>query len=254
MFHFKNALLLLGLTLSVGSFAESLPTTDGNLRIGANASFNQYAYHQDDKVTVMPQAFYDNNRVYIKGAEAGVYGYKDASNEWRMTVGYDSREFRPDDSTVANLKGLDERKWSVMVGSSYMKITPYGGFKIHAKTDALGRSDGTTVKLAHLSRFKLMDNQLTIYPELGVQWNNKDYNQYYYGISQQESARTGVTAYQADSSINPYASVSASYAFNPKWSGFVSQSLEYLSDEQKNSPMVDNRLDSKTIIGFNYHF
>ena len=44
------------------------------------------------------------------------------------------------------------------------------------------------------------------------------------------------------------------YAISPRWSAFISQHLEYLSDEQKDSPLVDNRVDSKTKIGFNYQF
>ena len=31
-----------------------------------------------------------------------------------------------------------------------------------------------------LSRFKAMDDKITIYPELGLQWYNDKYNNYYY--------------------------------------------------------------------------
>lgn len=241
--------------ICVTAIADTLPVNpDARLRIGANASFNQSAYFQDNKIVVMPQAFYDNNLFYIEGAEAGFYGYKDAKNEWRVSLGYDSRSFDPKESDVAQLQGLDKRRWSATVGSSYMKITPYGGFKVHAKTDLLNRNNGTVVKLSHLSRFKLMDDKLTIYPELGVQWNSKNYNEYYYGVSQTESNRTGVNRYQPDNSVNPYLQISGSYAISPHWSIFANQSLEWLSDEQKQSPLVDKKLDSKTKIGFNYIF
>ncbi|MFW2177051.1 MULTISPECIES: MipA/OmpV family protein [unclassified Moraxella] len=235
--------------------AESRPIDkNARLKMGANASFNQYAYAQDNDVTFMPQAFYDNNRVYIEGAEAGMYGYKDAQNEWRLTLGYDSRQFNPEDATKAPLKGLDEREWSVMAGSSYMRITPYGGFKVQAETDALGRNKGTGVKLAHLSKFKLLDDKVTVYPELGLQWFDDKYNNYYFGVSQQESTKSGVAKYQADSSVSPYLNVSASYAITPKWSAFISQNVEWLSDEQKDSPLVEDNINSKTKIGFNYQF
>lgn len=241
--------------LSPLSHAESMPIDkQARFKVGANVSFNQYAYNQDNDITVMPQAFYDNNRVYIEGAEAGAYVYKDAHNEWRATLGYDSRAFDPKSAGDPALQGLDEREWSALAGTSFMKITPYGGFKAQVETDVLGRHNGTGAKLAHLSRFKLMDEKLTVYPELGVQWYNDNYNNYYYGISPTESARTGLAAYQADSSINPYVNVSASYNFTPRWSGFVSQHLEYLSDAQYDSPLVDDRLDSKTKLGFNYQF
>lgn len=241
--------------LSPTGFAQSLPIdANARLQIGANASFNQYAYDQDNAVTVLPQAFYDNNRWYIEGAEAGVYGYKDATNQWRGTLSYDSRSFSAKDANNPALRRLDDRDWSVMAGTSYMKITPYGGFKGQIETDVLGRSKGTSLKLAHLSKFKLMDNKVTLYPELGVHWYDDKYNNYYFGVSKAEANRTGLATYHADSGISPYLNLTASYAFNPQWSGFISQHVEYLSDEQKNSPLVDNRVDSKTKIGFNYQF
>lgn len=244
-------LILLGST----AFAESLPIDpNARLQIGANASLNQYAYDQDNAVTVLPQAFYDNNRLYIEGAEAGVYGYKDASNQWRAFVSYDSRSFNAKDAQSPALRQLDDRDWSVMAGTSYMKITPYGGFKGQIETDVLGRSDGTSASLAHLSKFKLIDNKVTLYPEVGVRWYDDKYNDYYFGVNKDEANRTGVAEYHADSSVSPYLNLTASYAFNPHWSGFVSQHLEYLSKEQKDSPLVDNSVDSKTKIGFNYQF
>jgi outer membrane protein len=250
-----GAALITGLMGVSLSHAQSLPIdNNARLKLGANASINHYGYDKDNDITLMPQAFYDNNRLYIEGSEAGVYGYKDANNEWRLTASYDGRAFDPNDSDHAAIKHLDERKWSALIGSSYMRITPYGGFKVQAETDALGRSDGTTAKIAHLSKFKAMDNKLTVYPELGLQWYNDKYNDYYFGVSQQEAARSGVSRYQADSSVNPYFNISASYNFTPRWSGFVSQHLEYLSDTQKDSPLVDSRIDSKTKVGFNYQF
>lgn len=251
----KNFSMMLLALIASGVSAKSLPVNpDAKLRIGANASFNQSAYHQNNKVVVMPQAFYDNNLLYIEGAEAGVYAYKDNKNEWRITLGYDSRNFDPKESDISALKGLDKRKWSAMAGSSYMKITPYGGFKIQAESDVLGRHNGTMVKLSHLSRFKLMDDKVTIYPELGIQWNNQHYNQYYYGVSQTESNRTSVKPYQPDNSVNPYLQISGSYQISPHWSIFANQYLEYLSDEQRQSPLIDKKLASKTKIGFNYKF
>lgn len=243
---------LMGATMT---YAASMPIDpNARLKLGLNASMNHYAYDTDNDVTIMPQAFYDNNRVYIEGSEAGFYGYKDANNEWRLTASYDSRSFDPADANKAALQQLDERKWSALVGTSYMRITPYGGFKAQIETDALGRSDGTTAKIAHLSRFKAMNDTVTIYPELGLQWYNDKYNNYYFGVSEQESLRTGVKSYKADSSINPYLNISASYNLSPRWSAFISEHLEYLNSEQQDSPLVDNRVDNKLKIGFNYQF
>lgn len=242
------------LLVNGGVFAQSLPINpDARLKIGGHVSFNQSAYQQDSTTRIFPQAFYDNNRVYIEGAEAGYYPYKDSKNEWRLTVAYDGRSFDPANSEGA-LQGLDKRDWSVMIGSSYMRITPYGGLKVHVETDVLGKSKGTTAKFAHLSRFKAMDDKLTVYPELGFLVSNNKYNQYYYGVSQDESNRTGVSVHQTNSNVSPYFNISASYAVLPRLSIFGSQSIEYMTDAQKESPLVDSRFDNKTKIGFNFEF
>ena len=44
------------------------------------------------------------------------------------------------------------------------------------------------------------------------------------------------------------------YQVTPKVSAFVNQRIEWLSNAQKNSPMTDNKIDSKTRLGLNYHF
>ena len=38
-----------------------------------------------------------------------------------------------------------------------------------------------------------MDDKITIYPELGLRWYNDKYNNYYFGVSERESLRTGIT-------------------------------------------------------------
>lgn len=232
-----------------------LPVDDNaRLSVGLNASYNQLGYDKDSTVTVLPQAFYDNNRVYLEGSEAGVYAYKDAANEWRVSLAYDGRSFDPDDANNDALRKLDQRKWSALAGTSYMRITPYGGLKAQVETDILGRSKGTRIKLSHLSRFRLLDERLTVYPEIGLLWGSEDYNQYYYGVSQKEAARSGLPAYDADSSVRPFANISASYRINARWRVFISEGLERMSDAQKDSPLVDGSWDSRTRIGFNYQF
>lgn len=249
--------LFLFLTIIVGfpatSHAETLPINpDATLKIGLNTSFNSFDYHVDNQTIVMPQAFYDNNKLYIEGSEAGAYFYKDSQHEWRATIDYDSRTFDPKDAKTEALKQLDKRKWSALVGSSYMRITPYGGFKIKVATDTLNRHDGTTISLSHLSKFT--HDKWTIYPEIGIQWSDKKYNNYYYGISANEATKSGLPTYQTTASLHPFLTVGASYTINKNWSAIISQHLEYISDKQHDSPLVNNRTIAKTKVGFNYAF
>lgn len=225
---------------------------DARLSVGVNVTHHSKAHANDDDFTIMPQAFYDNNRWYIEGAEAGYYPYKDNKNHLRVGVSYDGRDFDPSDATQDSLKSLDKRDWSALAHASYMHITPYGGLKAKITTDALNRHNGQTITLSHLSKFT--KDKVTIYPEFGVTWQSKKYNQYYYGVSAEESARSGVESYQADSGFVPFVTATASYQLNDHLSVFGNQRVEWLSSTQKNSPMTDGALDSKTRLGVNYKF
>jgi outer membrane protein len=212
---------------------------------------SSYDLEESTEIKVLPGVFYDNNRVYARGAQAGVYLINDGSNQLAAYAELAGSEFEPEDATGA-LKGLDERKDSAAAGLSYMRLTPVGGFRAQYATDILDRSGGNIARLSYLG--KISKNKLTVYPSVGFEYHDNDYNQYYYGVSDTESNRTGVDAYTANSSLNPFINVSANYDFNKRWAGFANQSVSYLPNEQYDSPMVDSRTDATTTLGLLYKF
>ena len=243
---------------SVAGIANAVPfknlpaDPDAVLSLGANVVVTSSAYDIDDtEVRVLPGIFYDNNKFYARGAQAGAYIINDGTNQLSVSAQLSGKVFDPDDANGA-LAGLEERKASAAAGLTYQRRTPIGGFRGQIATDILGRNDGNFGRLTYLAKFS--KNKLTVYPSVGVEWHDKDYNDYYYGVSGSESTRTGVNAYSPDQSFNPYISVSANYDINDKWAGFASQTLDYLSDEQYDSPMVDSRTESNTTIGLLYKF
>jgi len=241
-------------SLSSAALFNNLPTEqDAELSVGVNVMAVNSAYDLEDntEIRVVPGVFYDNNRVYARGAQAGVYLHNDGTNQLSATVQLAGNSFDPDDANGA-LSGLDERKISADAGLSYQRRTPIGGFRAQFSTDVLDRSGGNSGRLSYIGR--VTKNKLTVYPSVGFEYHDTDYNQYYYGVSDEESARTGVDAYTANSSLNPYVNISANYDFNDKWAGFFNQSLSYLPNEQYDSPMVDSRTEAATTLGLLYKF
>ena len=116
----------------------------------------------------------------------------------------------------------------------------------------MDRSGGNSARLTYLA--KVSTDKLTVYPSFGFEYHDKDYNNYYYGVSDKESTRTGVDAYESKNSVHPYINISANYDFSDKWAGFANQSLHYLPNEQYDSPMVDSRTDATTTLGLLYKF
>ncbi|MCD1280237.1 MipA/OmpV family protein [Psychrobacter sp. CCUG 69069] len=233
---------------------KNLPADqDAVLSVGVNVMAVKSAYDLEDstEVRVLPGAFYDNNKFYVRGAQAGAYLINDGANQLSAYAKLAGSEFEPDDANGA-LQGLDKRKSSVEAGLSYQRRTAIGGFRAQFGADVLDNSGGNTGRLTYLSRYS--KDKLTVYPSFGFEYHDADYNEYYYGVSDQESAETGVAAYKSNSSLNPYINISANYDFNDKWAGFANQSLSYLSNEQYDSPMVDSRTEATTTLGLLYKF
>ena len=249
-----TAMLTAASISNAGLFNKNLPTDkEAVLSVGVNVMAVNSAYDLEDsyEVKVLPGVFYDNNRVYARGAQAGAYLINDGKNQLSAYAQLVGNSFDPDDANGA-LKNLDKRKASAAAGLSYMRITPVGGFRAQVATDVLDKSGGNIARLSYLG--KLTKNKLTVYPSIGFEYYDADYNNYYYGVTEQESAKSGVDAYQSNNSLNPYINISANYDFNDKWAGFANQSLSYLPNEQYDSPMVDSRTDATTTLGLLYKF
>lgn len=235
-------------------FSSAQEPTKDTLTVGALATFGTSDYAVDDKVSAVPLFLYDNGRFYAEGSEIGAYPFKNDKHWVRVGASYDGRNFNPDDAETPELRGLDKRKSSVNAHASYMYITPIGGFELKATTDVLDKSGGQTLAVAHRSRFQFYDDKLTIYPKFGATWHSDDYNDYYYGVSADENARTGVRQYTAKSGISPFVAVSAKYRLHDKVGIFANQRVEWLSSAQKDSPLTDDSTKATTSVGITYDF
>lgn len=247
-----------GASHAIPFFDKNLPTDqDAELSVGVNVMAVKSAYDMEDstEVRVLPGAFYDNNKFYVRGAvrgaQAGAYIINDGVNQLSAYAKLAGSEFDPDDANGA-LQGLDERKASAEAGLSYQRRIAIGGIRAQFGADVLDRSGGNTGRLTYLTRYS--KDKLTVYPSIGFEYHDAAYNEYYYGVSEEESAKTGVAAYKSNSSLSPYINISANYDFNDKWAGFANQSLSYLSNEQYDSPMVDSRTEATTKLGLLYKF
>ncbi|MCL1622802.1 MipA/OmpV family protein [Moraxella sp. Tifton1] len=233
--------------------AERLPVdTNARLSIGLNVSkHSANAYKANSTFVIAPHGFYDNHRWYIEGGEAGFYPYKDKHHHARIGMSYDGTMFEPKQAEPA-LQNLTKRQASVMAIASYMYVSPIGGFRAKIAKDALSRHEGMTITLSHISRFN--KDKMTVYPSFGMVWQDKKYNAYYYGISNDESQRTGVVAYDPNDGVIPFASVLVNYDLNDKTTLFASQRIEWLPKAIKDSPMVDDEIVGITRLGINRKF
>ena len=172
-------------------FANLPADQNAQLSVGVNVLATNSAYDLEDsyEFRVLPGVFYDNNIIYARGAQAGAYLINDGKNQLSAYAQLAGSEFDPDDAEGA-LQGLDKRKASAAAGLTYLRRTPVGGFRAQIATDILGHSDGNIARLTYIG--KLTRDKLTVYPSIGFEYHDDDFNEYYYGVSDDESAETGI--------------------------------------------------------------
>ena len=73
---------------------------------------------------------------------------------------------------------------------AYSHNAEWGTLRTTFTGDTLNNSNGTVGDVTYLYKFNL--DALTLVPGVGVMWNSKNQNKYYYGVSANESRRSGL--------------------------------------------------------------
>lgn len=245
----KLFLKVISLSFFVGSTHSFAETEQAELTVGVNFSFDFQSYKgRQIENSVLPTVFYDGDLFYAEGDQAGVNLLHNAKNQLRLYAYYDGTMYSPH----GELSQLDTRKWSVLAGTSYMYTSEYGALKLSAAHDVLSRSRGAIANMSYIAEWE--SGPWTVYPELGLQWNNARYNQYYFGVSPMESERSGIAAYKLGSSIHPYANLIVDYRLSRRWDVYTTYGVSYLSNNQYQSPMSKKRWAFEPALGINYTF
>ncbi|QTF08620.1 MipA/OmpV family protein [Brenneria izadpanahii] len=241
-----RALLLLPLTCSA-------PVLAGDWSLGLSAGAAESPYRKTDPVVFpLPLVGYEGDYLFYHGLKGGLHLWKDDANQFDVFAAYDPRQFRPKDSDDPRMKRLNRRDSTALAGVEYTLRTDFGHFNASVAGDVLDNSDGITANAAYLYPIKL--NDWEILPKVGVRWDSKDQNKYYFGVSRSESLRSGLPVYDPQDSFTPYAELAVRYNVTPAWVTFVSARYEALPDEVKNSPMVDKDGVGVISAGFSYAF
>lgn len=241
-----KASLLFFTFLTMRTYAE---TEEVKPSIGVNLSLDLQSYKgKEIESSILPTAFYDGQFFYAAGDQAGLNLYRDTNNLLRLYAYYDGTMYRPS----GPLALLDQRKWSVLVGGSYMYTSDYGALKLSAAHDVLSRSHGAIANVSYIAAWET--GLWSLYPEFGLQWNSLKYNQYYFAVNSLEAKRSGIASYSLGSSVYPYASLAVDYELNKHWSIYTTYRVNYLSENQYKSPMSKNHIEFESGFGVNYTF
>jgi len=215
----------------------------GDLGLGAYKLDRNFA----DKKSLLiwkPYIYGDYGRFFGRLDTFGVKTLKlgDGYLEFSTRINYDGRNAA---------HGLERRADAVPLGIGTYQETPFGAFFLNQFYDA-GHSHGSFTEAIYAGQFNI--GHVEFYPQLGLNRNSANYNNYYYGVTPAESVTSGYHAYNARASINPMLALSAEYLLAQNWVTSLTFRRTWLGDGIENSPIINRNTENMAFVAISYRF
>jgi outer membrane protein len=249
------------LTCAAPAFAQQPPGKDdpegSSWGLGLGVVSGQKAYKGTDRETrALPMLSYENQYVKLSGPnlELKLPGLE-LSDSQRLNFGVVTKLFGGggyEASDSPALAGMAERKSSVWAGAKMEWENDVADVNLELLGDASGKSKGQRVVLG-LERKWMLSPKLMLVPRVGVEWVDKKYVDYYYGVRASE-ATWGRAAYSGKATVNPEISLTGIYRFDKQQSLMLNVGVKSLGKEIKNSPIVGRSTENRVMLGYMYRF
>jgi outer membrane protein len=249
------------LTCAAPAFAQQPPGKDepegSSWGLGLGVVSGQKAYKGTDRETrALPMLSYESRYVKLSGPnlELKLPGLE-LSDSQRLNFGVVTKLFGGggyEASDSPALAGMAERKSSVWAGAKVEWENDVADVKLELLGDASGKSKGQRVVLG-LERKWMLSPKLMLVPQVGVEWVDKKYVDYYYGVRASE-ATAGRAAYVGKATVNPEISLTGIYRFDKQQSLMLNVGVKSLGKEIKNSPIVGRSTENRVMLGYMYRF
>lgn len=248
------AVVGLGITCSSAALAQTSsvePTpSQSEWSLGAGVVTQQKIYRGIDRDNyVLPLATYENKWVSLGVPRADFKLYSTDSLSLRLRARYDGDGYDPDDSSF--LTGMDKRKSSIWVGGALLWKNDIANVSAEVLTDSMGNSKGTRAGIQVDRRFGFGSFGLT--PRVGVEWFDKKYVDYYYGVRASE-ATPARSAYQGDSTTAVDVGLRLDYSPAARHTLFLDVSAKRFGSSIKDSPIVEKATQTTVGLGYLYRF
>ena len=252
-------LILASLTTAAVTGSAVVKAQDNNDRggwsLGAGGVTSLSAYRGvDSQTTAFPFVSYEGQRFFIRGPSVGYRLTPKQPVRLAVFISAAPAEFDPDDSDNQDMRQLDRRNFSALAGISANYDLPAGSLKARLATDITGRHDGQYGEVSYEYPIVFRSIGVILVPSAGVEWHSSNFNDYYFGVSSQEAARTNFSEYEPGASTNPFVGLTVTWQFAPAGSVFVSSRYRNFGDEMADSPMLDDDSEISSLIGVTWKF
>jgi outer membrane protein len=242
----KRAILLIFLTFAASASAWELDV--GAVGIGHTSVYRD----TEAELLAIPYAEFRSQYVFITLPTAGVHIINTKPLVLDAKVSY-HEGFRPNSSTHEGMRELDRRSANLAAGGGIKLRSFLGTLEFDMLADVRNQSNGASGKLQYSIMLPVTE-RFFIMPKFGVEWNNTKHNDYYYGISNAESARSGLASYEPERSRSRFVSLDVMYAFADRGYVLLGGGYKRLDEEIKDSPMIDEKGQVEGYFGILYRF
>ncbi|OLL28048.1 hypothetical protein BTH42_29160 [Burkholderia sp. SRS-W-2-2016] len=167
----------------------------------------------------------------------GAYLYRDSN--WRVgaAITYDFIEPRSE-SDDARLHGLGDVKRTAHAELFGVYTYQFITARASVLTDIAGNDRGTVATFDLLGRYEPIP-QLTLSAGPGLTWGSSKYNETYFGVTPEQSARSGLPTYSAGSGLSQVRfSINGAYRIAARWNVGASVSFAWLQGDASDSPIT----------------
>jgi len=199
---------------------------------------------RSSRTTVLPYAYFDYGRFF---ARVDTFGVKTA----RMGYGYLELAGRINLEGFDAQGGLQRRSDPIPLGLGTFQETPIGAFFLNVFHD-FNKSHGTLAEAIYAAQLDV--GPVSFYPQLGVEYRDSRYNDYFYGVSGQEASSSGLPAYRADSSTSPLLGLVADMPISGNWRLNLTLRRKWLDNSISDSPIIRRKTDDLAILALTYRF
>jgi outer membrane protein len=222
--------------------------------VGAGVIITKDPYKGVDTDTQgIPFFLYRTERLSIYGPMMGYSLFEDDGWEIEALAKVRFEGYDEDDSRF--LRGMDDRKWTLEMGGSLSKNFAIGNITADVSADVLNEHKGYELRLYYSYDFRnvLENPALTVTPDIGLAYRSSQLNDYYYGVRASEVI-AGRPEYNVGDSTGLMAGLRVNYKISDKLSLMSMIAFEWLGDEIRNSPIVDENHIESFLLGIIYSF
>jgi outer membrane protein len=137
------------------------------------------------------------------------------------------------------------------VGVGSLQVTPLGAVFINGFHD-FNRSNGNLLELIYAA--EIDSGPLTLYPEIGAEYQSSQYVRYFYGVAQAESQASGYARYQPGRAINPLLGLLGEIRVTPDWYLNFYLRRRRLDRAISASPLVTRSTQDSGLLALSYRF